>query len=245
MDRSSGGILIGGAILALGLIIAGWFVGDGFRDGRLEARYVTVKGLSERNVQADLALWPLQLVATSNDLLEAQGKLSRDADEVRRFLTDAGMKAEEISVQDVKATDLMAQQYRSGPIESRYIVGQTLMVRTNKVDVVKKASQNIGVLVSRGVILNTEGNYGAGGPAYIFTKLNDIKPEMIAEATKNARQSAEQFARDSESSLSGIRRANQGVFQILPRDGAEGAQESSQVFKTVRVVSTVDFYLTD
>jgi hypothetical protein len=238
--------LVLGTLVAVGIALGGWFTGDGFRDGRAETRYVTVKGLSERDAKADLAFWPLQLIATSNDLAEAQSKLLRDTNEVRTFLKAAGFTDEEMSIQNVKATDLMAQQYRSGPIDSRYVVGQTLMVRTEKVDALQQVSQNIGELVSRGVVLNSEGNYyGAGGPSYVFTKLNDVKPEMIAQATKNARESAEQFARDSGSKVGYIRRANQGVFQILPRDASENTVEASQIFKTVRVVTTVDYYLED
>lgn len=245
MAMHSGAAFILGILVAIGIAVGGWFTGDGFRDGRSEARYVTVKGLAEREVQADLALWPLQLVATSNNLVEAQSLLSNDADAVRNFLGNAGITAEEIEIQDFKVTDQLAQQYRSGPIESRYIVGQTLMVRTEKVDVIQQTSQEIGDLVARGVVLNSEGRYGGGGPAYIFTNLNDIKPEMIAEATRSAREAAEQFARDSNSEITGIRRANQGLFQILARDQAPGAMESSQMFKTVRVVSTVEYYLED
>jgi hypothetical protein len=91
------------------------------------------------------------------------------------------------------------------------------------------------------VVISAEG--GPQGPFYLFTRLNDIKPDMIADATKNARAAAEQFAKDSEASLGSIRQASQGLFQILPRDAAPGQMEEKQVMKTVRVVSTVDYLL--
>jgi hypothetical protein len=105
------------------------------------------------------------------------------------------------------------------------------------------ASQRLNELVEAGVVFSSGGEYAATGPSFIFTKLNDLKPEMIAEATSRARDAAEQFARDSKTHVGGIRRANQGVFEILPRDQANGIQEESQVEKTLRVVSTVEYLL--
>jgi hypothetical protein len=101
----------------------------------------------------------------------------------------------------------------------------------------------VGELVGAGVVLSARSDFGGSGPTFLFTRLNDLKPAMIAEATANARAAAEQFARDSQASLAGIRTASQGVFVILPRDQAEGAQEQQQLHKTVRVVSTVEYFL--
>ena len=97
--------------------------------------------------------------------------------------------------------------------------------------------------MAAGVVLSSGGEYGGGGPTFIFTGLNDLKPAMIAEATARAREAAEQFARDSKSRIDGIRRANQGTFEILARDRAQGITEEGQLAKTVRVVSTVDYNL--
>jgi hypothetical protein len=141
----------------------------------------------------------------------------------------------------VEATDLLAQVYRQGTPASRFIVAQTLMVRTADVDRIAALSQRVGEIVAAGVVISAEG--APQGPFYLFTLLNDIKPGMIAEATKNARAAAEQFAKDSGSSLGSIRQASQGLFQILPRDAAPGQTEEKQVLKTVRVVSTVDYLL--
>ena len=123
------------------------------------------------------------------------------------------------------------------------MIEQTVIVRLNKPEVVRDASQRVGELVAAGVVLSQGGEYGAGGPTFVFNRLNDLKPAMIAEATSNARAAAEQFARDSGSGLGGIRQANQGVFVILPRDQAPGLNESSQLQKIVRVVSTVQYFL--
>lgn len=234
--------LLAALLLGLGIALGGWFVGEGFRDGRAAPRVVTVKGLAEREVQADLALWPMRFVATSDDLGAAQAELGRAEAAVLAFLSDGGVPRDAIEVQGVDVTDLFAQAYRSGPVESRYILGENLMVRSTDVEGIKGLSQEVGRLVAAGVVLTSE---GLRGPFYLFTGLNAIKPEMIAEATGNAREGAEQFAADSGSRIAGIQRASQGLFQILPRDNAPGQSEELQVFKTVRVVSTIDYRLAD
>jgi hypothetical protein len=228
--------------VAAGIAIGGIAVGSGIRSFRGADRFVTVKGIAEKEVKADLALWPLRITATSNSLPEAQGRIATDANTVRKFFESGGLSADSIEVQGVEATDLLAQLYRQGPPPpSRYIVAQTLMVRTGDVDRIAALNQRIGEIVATGVVISAEG--GPQGPFYLFTRLNDIKPAMIAEATKNARAAGEQFAKDSDASLGSIRQASQGLFQILPRDAAPGQMEQKQVMKTVRVVSTVDYLL--
>ncbi len=232
-------------LLAIGLALAGWFVGDGFRSGRATDRYVTVKGLSEREVTADLALWPIRYTATDDQLSRAQAAIEQNRQAVVDFLTGHGIAADRVEVQKLDVNDLLANPYGgNAPVRSRYIVTQTLMVRTDDPATVQKAAQDVGRLVDAGVVLQSEG-YGGGGPTYLYTRLNDLKPEMIAEATAEARRAAEQFARDSGSRIGRIRQANQGVFQILPRDRAPGIVEEMQPEKTVRVVSTVEYYLRD
>lgn len=229
-------------ILALGLALAGWFVGDGFRKSRLPDRFVTVKGISEREVTADLALWPIRFVATSDALAEAQARIQTSQEAILDFLARQGIPPEAVEVNRLEVNDLLANPYRSGPVESRFIITQTLMVRTAQPETIARASQEVGQLVKAGVVLSSEGGWGRG-PTYLFTRLNDLKPSMIAEATANARAAAQQFAADAQSRLGAIRRANQGVFVILPRDQAPGIEESGQMFKTVRVVSTIEYDL--
>jgi len=229
-------------LVAIGVSMAGWFIGNGFIKSRTD-RFVTVKGVSERDVIADKALWPIRFVASGNNLDAVQRKITQDRNKVQQFLKSHGINKEAIEVQDLEVTDRTAQSYQSGTYENRFILAQTLMVRSTNVNKINKASQDIGSLVEAGVILNSR--YSGGGPTYLFNGLTELKPEMIAEATKNARSSAQQFARDSGSKLDGIRRANQGVFVILARDKAPMLQEKKQMLKTVRVVSTIDYYLAD
>ncbi len=229
------------AILALGLALAGWFVGDGFLEARSE-RVVTVKGLAERDVEADLALWPFQISAAAHDLATAQAEIERGVDAVRAFLTEHGIDASSTERQGVEVTDRLAQMHGEGAQSSpRFTVQQLMMVRSEDVAAIHAASQQVGKLVDAGVVLRAGSGYGPVKPTFLFKGLNALKPDMIAEATANARASAAQFARDSDSRLGGIRRANQGVFQILPRDQAPGINESDQVYKTVRVVSTIEY----
>lgn len=230
--------------LAVAVIMGGWFIGHGYRSGQTADRFVTVKGLAERDVTADLALWPLQLVAASDRLADAQASLDGDEASVLAFLAEHGIDASHVALQGVEVTDNMANQYgpgeRTGP---RYVVQQALMVRSEDPAAIQRASQSIGDLVGAGVVLKSGQGWGPAQPTYVFKRLNDLKPEMIAEATAAAREAARQFAADSDTELGGIRRANQGVFVILPRDEAPGIQEPTQLEKTVRVVATIDYYL--
>lgn len=204
-----------------------------------------MKGVAEREVQADLAIWPLRVVVADNDLGQANAAIRTSVRQVREFLARQGIDSTQTSLQDFSVTDAYANQYGNrDQVTSRYVIRQTLVVRSNSPEQVLAASQRVPELVSAGVVLSTGNEYGgSNGPTFIFTKLNDVKPEMIQEATSRARESAEQFARDSKSSIGGIRRANQGVFEILPRDQAMGISEESQIAKTVRVVSTLDYAL--
>ncbi len=230
-------------LVAVGIALAGWFIGDGFVEARSGDRYVTVKGVSERDVLADMALWPIRYVAAGNNLNTVQQKIRQDQNRIQIFLEEHGIKENAIELQNLEVTDRTAQSYQSGSYENRFILEQTLMVRSKDVSKIDDASQDIGTLVEAGIILNSQ--YSGGGPTYLFNGLTELKPEMIAEATKNARGSAEQFARDSGSELDGIRSANQGVFVILARDKAPMLQEEKQIRKTVRVVSTIEYYLGD
>ena len=236
--------LIPAAFIAIGLIVAGWFVGHGFVKARSADRYVTVKGVAEREVQANVALWPLRFVATSDNLAEAQNRIKKSSAAVFSFLKHSGIDSSSTEVQKIEVTDVLANPYRSGTTQSRYIIAQTIMVRTNQIEKIVRASQSVGALVDAGVVLSSVGG-PESGPTYLFTDLNTLKPDMIAEATASARKAAEQFAKDSGSKLGGILRASQGVFEILPRDRAPGVYEGTQLNKTLRVVTTVEYSLED
>lgn len=231
-------------ILAVAIALAGLFVGLGFARGRATDRYVTVKGVDERPVRADLAIWPLRLVVADDDLARAHARIEDGVRRVRSFLAQNGIDSANVALQDFAVSDAQANQY-AGAVQpgSRYVIRQTVVVRSTDPDRIERASQRVGELVSAGVVLSSGQEYGGGGPTFVFTKLNSLKPQMIKQATARAREAADQFAADSRTSLGGIRQASQGVFEILARDQAPGITEPNQIEKTVRVVSTVEYFL--
>lgn len=244
MDRP----LLPPIILASGIALAGIFVGLGVSQARTTDRFVTVKGVAEREVRADVAIWPLHMVGADNDLAAAQGKLNRSIAGVKQFLARRGIDTAQTELTGFGVFDALAQQYGGERAPTnRYIVRQTLLVRSGTPDQVLAASQQIGELAAIGVVVSSGsgGEYGGqgAGPTFLFTKLNELKPAMIADATARAREAAEQFARDSRANLGGIRRANQGVFEIAARDQAPGITQEGQIAKVLRVVSTVEYFL--
>jgi hypothetical protein len=236
--------IIAAVLLAIGVALGGWFIGNGFAH-RHPSRSVTVKGLAERNVKADIALWQIQFAETGDDLAGVQATIQKDDAAITAFLRRHKLGADAIALHSVQVTDRAARNYGNDQYKTRFVVTGTIMVRTQDVDAVAAAAQDTGALIAQGVVLgNPDGGFNEG-PNYLFDGINALKPSMIAEATQNARAAAEQFARDSGSRLGGIVRANQGVFEILPRDKAPMLQQDRQIDKTVRVVATLDYALVD
>lgn len=238
------------AILAIGIAGAGWFVSDGLVRMKATERSVAVKGLSEREVQSNLALWNVGFTVTGQSLAEAQSRIDANTAAITAFLLKAGIAKEEVTTGALKVTDRQANQYQNnaGPEDSRYILSTTLKVRSANVDAVEKASRSIGEVVrDQGIVLGAPDQYGCD-LRLIYTKLNEIKPEMIAEATKDARNAAEQFAKDSGVKVGEIRSASQGYFSISSRDGSDLNSDNScdaetAAVKKVRVVTNVTYYM--
>lgn len=223
-------------ILAVGAAAGGAFVSRGLEDFRIGDRSVTVRGVSEREVKADLAVLALKFAGAGDELAAVQADVDADLGVVRRFLAQQGYAASEVDLGRFEVTDQYAREYQPSEVKARYRVAQTVIVRTPNVDRVQATSRALDALVRQGVVLQ---DYN--GPSYIFTKLNSVRAPMIAEATASARNGAQQFARDSGSNLGGIASATQGSFEILGRDDV--GEEASQVFKRVRVVTTVTYRL--
>jgi uncharacterized protein len=238
-----------GVSLAIGLVLAGWILGSQIKATRLADRYVTVRGLVERTVKSDLAIWTVGYKEAGNDLAAVSAKTESDKAAVLSFLAEQGIQTSEIEVGVVGVVDTQANEYGGvNRAPQRYIVTQHVTVRTSRVDQVASAAQKTMQLLQKGVILTN--TYGSG-VSYKYTGLNSIKPDMITEATRNARAAADRFAKDSGSSVGSIRQANQGVFSILPagqtaevsEEGGGGAPSDSSIQKVVRVVTTVQYYL--
>lgn len=228
--------VLAAALIALGLVGAGWFASQGMAHLRTADRYVTVKGSAEKIVDADLVVWPLSQTVGGNELGAVQAQLDANTQTIRSFLTSAGFKDEEIVVSPPRLEDRWAYSYGDNRPPERYRYSNTVTLRSSRVTEALAALRRSGDIVSRGVMLNTD---EGGGPDFDYTRLNDIKPALIAEATSNARKSAEQFAKDSGARIGGIRSANQGVINIENRDAG------SPQIKKIRVVTTVEYFLKD
>lgn len=225
-----------GGLLALGLIVGGAFIGQGVVNARVGDRSVTVRGLAERNVKADLALLPLRFTASGEVLADVQARIDGDLAIVRQFLTAQGYPAEAVALGRLEVADRLSREYANQDGGPRFILAQTVIVRTTDVDRVQRTTRALNDLVRQGVVLQD-----FSGPTYVFTKLNDVRPAMIAQATASARTGAEQFAEDSGAPLGSIQRATQGSFEILARD--EIGDESQSPDKKVRVVTTISYRL--
>lgn len=223
-------------VLSVGLIGAGALIGQGVVNARVGDRVVTVRGLSERDVVADLAILPVRFTATGEVLSEVQARIDADLATVRQFLAAQGYPADTITLGRLEVTDMQSREYGGQNNGPRFILAQTVIVRTTDVARVQTTTRSLNDLVRQGVVIQD-----FAGPTYVFTRLNDVRPEMIAEATASARTGAEQFAKDSGTPLGPIREATQGSFQILSRD--EIGDESQSPDKKVRVVTTVRYSL--
>lgn len=230
-------ILIAVLILAASIVAGGYLLGDGLKRARMADRAVTMRGLAERDVTANLATWTINLSANGTELAAVQGKIEEDTRRIRDFFRAAGFPDEAVS----DAGGSVSSYYSSERGANIVTVSRRLQFRSDDVARAQRAYARQFELIRAGVGLQ-EGS----GMQYIFTRLNDIKPEMIAEATRNAREGAEQFAEDSGTSVGGIRSATQGYFSIGPRDGdvsEEGYGGRDSPNQKVRVVTTIEFYL--
>lgn len=224
------------AILAIGLLLLGVFIEKGFSTFAERDRSVSVKGLAEMEVPANKVTWPLVYKSLGNDLGALYDEIKRSNQTIIQFLKEKGLDEKEISVNAPEIIDLKAERYGNTQAENyRYNVTTVITVTSEKVDLVRGLISEQGELLKRGIAI-TSGEYRYN-VQYEYTDLNKIKPQMIEEATKNAREAAEKFAKDSDSELGKIRHADQGQFSINDRDA------NTPYIKKVRVVTTVDYSL--
>jgi hypothetical protein len=238
VGNNKGSAFILGIFMFLGLAALGDQIATGFIRFKEFERVVSVKGLSEREVNADIVIWPITFTAASNDLGELYRQLSANNTRIQQFLIGKGLSESEISRLAPAVTDKSAQQYGGGPTpEFRYSAQQTLTVYSRDVEKVRGLMNDLAELGEGGIAF-VGANY-ENQVDYTFSGLNELKPAMIEEATRNARAVAEKFAQDSQSELGKIKRASQGQFTVEARD-----RNNPHIMK-VRVVSTVEYYLSD
>jgi len=228
---------VSSAILAVGIMVLGFFIKSGIAGFTENSRVVTVKGLAEKEVKADKVIWPIVFKELGNDLPSLYNTVNAKNKVVVDMLTGKGIEMSEITT-SVDVTDLQADSYTSERSPYRYRISSIVTVNTKKVDTVLELLKEQTTLIQKGVPV-TFSNYSYPSIQFEYTGLNDIKPEMIKEATQNARKAAEQFANDSESKLGKIKTANQGQFSISDRD------QNTPYIKNVRVVTTIQYMLED
>ncbi len=228
--------IIGSIVIAAGLLGLGLSVRSGLKSFTSRDRVVDVRGLAEREVNANQVTWPILFKEVGNDLPSVYNKVSATNRVIIDFLTSNGIDSSEISVGAPSVRDLQAERYNNMPLPYNYVVTSVVTVSSNKVMQVHSLINRQGELFSKGIAIGTDYNYQT---TYSFTALNSIKPEMIAEATSNAREAAKKFADDSDSRLGKIKSARQGQFSIEDRD------ETTPYIKKVRVVTSLTYYLED
>lgn len=225
-------------ILSLGFLLLGLFIERGFRSFAERDRSVNVKGLAEMEVPANKVTWPLVYKSLGNNLNQLYDEIKRSNATITQFLKEKGLSEKEISINAPEIIDLQTERYGNDRASVyRYNVTTVITVTSDKVDLVRGLISEQGELLKRGIAI-TSGDYRYN-VSYEYTSLNEIKPSMIEEATKNAREAAEKFAKDSGSELGKIRHAYQGQFSINDRD------PNTPYIKKIRVVTTIDYSLED
>jgi hypothetical protein len=242
LHNASAQVALGASLpLALGMIAGGYLLGDGLTRAKAYDRSVTVRGLAERDVTADLATWTISYSATSPDFGSAQASVDRNTIAIRAFFKELGFPDDALQPTGVNVTRNEPVYGESQGRPATFTIRQRMVLRTRDVARAQNAVRRQFDLVRRGVMLE-EGS----GVAYAFTKLNGIKPAMVAEATRDARAAAQQFASDSNTDVGGIKQATQGYFEVTARDGeGDGGNwaAADTPYKKVRVVTTIQFAL--
>ncbi|WP_394498430.1 SIMPL domain-containing protein [Shewanella sp. ENK2] len=238
MTQSKTSASILGLLLFIGMAVLGVLLKQAIIEYKLLDRSVTVKGLAENEYSADVVIWPIQFTAASNQLEDLYVEVEKQNKLINDFLISHSIKTDEITISAPMITDKLAQQYGGNQaVEFRYTALQTMTVYSSEIDTVRQVMPEISQLGKQGIVFS-QNNYDAQ-IEYIFTRLNDVKPQMIEQSTNNARLVAEKFATDSQSQLGKIKRASQGQFSITNRD------KNNPHIKRVRVVSTIEYYLAD
>jgi len=238
MENNKFSSVIIGVCIILGLSSLGSLLGTAAIEFKKYERSVKVKGLSEREYPADIVIWPIQFSAVDNDLAGLYNSIDDSTGKIKAFLESQGIQASEITSSSPAITDKSANQYgNSASAQFRYAAVQTVTVYSKNIGAVQSVMSNLSQLGKQGIVF-TGGNHQSR-TEYVFTRLNEVKPEMIEEATTKAREVAVKFAEDSNSTLGKIKRASQGQFSINARD------KNNPHIKRIRVVSTVEYYLSD
>ncbi len=236
--------ILAGGLIGLGVAAGGYFAGESLVKSRLGFRTVTVKGLAEREVKADLGFWPVRFVTTGSTLEEARAKLVQSEKLVHDFLSQNGFAEADQQVQNILVEDRIASYNgQEPPAGTRFALTEDLLVKSAEVDKLAAAARLIGDMLKSGVVFSSDA-YNAG-PSYIFTGVNGLKGDMLTVATKRAKEAADKFATESGAKVGSIQDANQGIIEINPAVEIPNDRPEKQIMKKVRVVTTITYFLKD
>ncbi|MFT6072453.1 MAG: hypothetical protein ACJARD_000059 [Alphaproteobacteria bacterium] len=249
MKNNKNTIIIASAF-AMGLVLSALILSNGVKSMKANNRFVTVRGLNEKSVKANLVVWQLNFKTTGDSLSNTQADLDKQKQIVIDFLTKSGFDKAQIQQQGIRVIDKQANEYGNAAYNTkRYILSTAVTLRSDAIDLAMKTQQKLSTLIKSGVVLSDNG-YCGNTPNYLFTQLNDIKIDMLAKATQNARDAASQFAKDAQAKVGSIRRATQGYFSISALNSTQAGSgdgthcgESESIMKKVRVVTTIDYFL--
>lgn len=230
------------ALLAIGIAAAGFAVSSGLERFRMADRSVTVKGLAEKDVEADFAVWTLGFRRAGNEFGAVQQALAADREKVLAFLKARGFSEAELEARPLIVQDLMAREFAQGNVPLRFNGAGQVLVKSARVKEVEKAALAVDPLIQAGVQLGSGADGSASGPRYQLRGFNDIKAPLLAEATRNAKEQASKFAQEAGATLGPLKNANQGAIRISGDDGNESDDGSSRI-KRLRVVSTFEYEL--
>lgn len=229
-------------LVAAGIAIAGFAVSQGLERFRMADRTVTVKGLAEKNVESDFAIWTLSFRRAGAEFSGVQQALAADREKVLAFLKARGFTDEELEARPLQVQDLLAREFAQGNVPFRFNGSGQVLVKSARVAEVEKAALAVDPLIQDGVQLGGENDGARSGPRFQLRGFNDVKAPLLAEATRNAREQAEKFAAEAGAKLGPLKTANQGVIRITGDDGNDFDDGSSRG-KRLRVVSTFEYEL--
>ncbi len=237
----SGGLILLGIALAVGMVLSSWIVSDTVKSVKLANQTIMVKGTAQKEIRSDIAVWTGRFTARDTDLVQAYSRLESDLGKVLDFLSRSGIPRGEI---DVSAVTTMiqyrktSQGYDTNEIE-QYVLEQTVTVRSKETDLVGTLSRESTTLISDGV------EFFSFSPEYYYSGIEDMKIQLLGEATQNARQRAEQLAVNSGGKVGPLRAASQGVFQITPLYSTDvedwGRYDTTTIEKAVKAVVTIQY----
>jgi len=234
--------LLTALLIAAGIAFAGFAVSQGLERFRMSDRSVTVKGLAEKDVESDFAIWTLSFRRAGSEFASVQQALAADRDKVLAFLKARGFTEAEVEPRPLQVQDLFAREYAQNNQPFRFNGTGQVLVKSTRVAEVEKAALALDPLIQAGVQLGGENEGGRSGPRYQLRGFNDIKAPLLAEATRNAREQADKFAAEAGAQLGALKNANQGVIRITGTDGNDFDDGSSRS-KRLRVVSTFEYEL--